>query len=235
MPSRRLSIIPMRRYGRNITLHLAVLVLAVMPVACSGGGSVGSEEYLIRVENSVVTVADFRRAFEIAKSAYTHNEMQNSGVYQESLMRLLNQLTEELILMQRAKELHIGVSESEMETAIAEIKKDFPAGDFERALLEHAVSFHAWKQRLKIRLLVDKLIEQELSSQVTIGSEELTAYYENRNRREADTGPPDEKRIVTQLRRDKAETMYRSWIKDLEKRYTIQINEKEWKKIAGLS
>jgi hypothetical protein len=36
------------------------------------------------------------------------------------------------------------------------------------------------------------------------------------------------------LRRKKAEEAYTSWIKDLQTRYTIEINRVQWEKIFGL-
>nr|MBC8391901.1 SurA N-terminal domain-containing protein [Deltaproteobacteria bacterium] len=107
-------------------------------------GCVASEpdvpnEYLIRVGNRVMTVADFNRTFELAKAAYPHNVLQNEAVLKIIRSRLLSQITEEMILMQRAAEIQVSVTDEELEKAISDIKRDYPDGVFKQTLLECAV------------------------------------------------------------------------------------------------
>ena len=44
---------------------------------CSAPHNGTGEEYLVRIGDRVVTVADFSKAFEIAKTAYPQSSMQN--------------------------------------------------------------------------------------------------------------------------------------------------------------
>ncbi|MDP3286515.1 MAG: SurA N-terminal domain-containing protein, partial [Desulfobacterales bacterium] len=90
------------------------LLVVFMLSGCSGTESVQSDEYLVRIDENVLTVLDFQRAFEIAKSAYPHDIAQESSVYREVKQQLLNQMIEELIVVQRAKELNITVIDQEL-------------------------------------------------------------------------------------------------------------------------
>ena len=208
-------------------------------IGCSGHDTGNGDEYLIRIGERVVTVADFNRAFEIAKTAYTHNSLQNPEDTKEAQLRLMNQMTEELVLLQRAGELGIGVSDEELEKAVEKIKADFPDDAFEQTLLEYAVSYKSWESGLKTRLLMEKLVQQELKDETVIQPDEVAKFYEENYNNDAtqsgDTRNPAavEEIIVKQLRRVKIENAYRNWIENLRKRYTIDINKDQWNKILA--
>lgn len=215
----------------------AAIVFAL--IGCSGHDTGTGDEYLIRIGERVVTVADFNRAFEIAKTAYTHNSLQNPEDTKDARLRLLNQMSEELVLLQRAGELGLGVSDEELEKAIEKIKADFPDDAFEQTLLEYAVSYKSWENGLKTRLLMEKLVQQELQDKTVIQPDEVAKFYEENYNNDAtqsgDTRNPAavEEIIVKQLRRVKIENAYRSWIENLRKRYTIDINRDQWNKILA--
>jgi hypothetical protein len=161
--------------------------------------------------------------------------MQNPAALRTARRRLLDQLTEELILIERAKELDIRVADAEIEAAVQEIKSDYPDGDFEKMLLEYAISYPVWKQRLRRRMLMEKVIEEELKYRITIEPDEILAYYDTHIRSKSDSASISGDKnvfIVMQLRRKKAEEAYWDWIQKLEKAYTIEINQTAWKKIA---
>jgi hypothetical protein len=206
---------------------------------CSQRGADNGDEYLIRIGERVVTVADFNRAFEIAKSAYTHNSLQNSEDTKDAQARLLNQMAEELVLRQRAGELGVAVSEEELQRAVEEVRDDFPDGVFDQTLLEYAVSYQSWKDALKTRLLMEKLVRSELADETAVKPDEVVKFYkENYNSgtmQPADTRSPVavEEIIVKQLRRVKIEKAYRSWIEGLRKRYPVEINADQWEKILA--
>jgi hypothetical protein len=196
-------------------------------------------EVLLRVGDSVLTVLDFNEAFEISKTAYAHNIRQQSEDLRDAQMRLLNQLTVELLMLERAKELEISVSDDELEQAVSEIKSDYPEGQFEETLLEFAVSYDAWRNRLKIRLTMDKVVEAELKNRISISPEDISQYYQKNlegQEAESDTtqSPEDiNEAIVKQLRREKAEQAYKTWIEDLKTKYDIEINSQQWDNITA--
>ena len=197
------------------------------------------KEVLIRVGDRVITVLDFNNAFEIAKIAYDDSLKENPEDLISAQIRLLNELTAEMILLERAEELGIGVSAAELETAVAAIKSDYPEGEFEKTLLQFAVSYEAWENRLNNRLIIDKVIEEELKSSITITPEDISEFYkQNYQNREDNTDSSQDKEdineaIVIQLRRIKAEASYNAWIEDLRGRYAIEINRDQWERLTG--
>ena len=186
-----------------------------------------------------MTVLEFNNAFEIAKIAYENDITQHPEDLRNAQIRLLNELTVEMILLEQAQKLAISVTDAELEKAVSEIKSDYPEGEFEKALLEFAVSYDSWKNRLKDRLIMDKVIQEELKSRITITAEDISEYYQKHYQgretesESAQTSEDINEAIVKQLRRQKAEETYHSWIEALKAQYVIEINSELWEKITG--
>jgi hypothetical protein len=196
------------------------------------------KEVLIRVGDQVVTVLDFNEAFEISKIAFDRTREQADDL-REAQLRLLNELILEVILRERADEIGISVTDSELEKAVAAIKSDYPPGEFEETLLEFAVSYDTWESRLKTRLTMEKVIEKELENRIAITPEDIAEYYKKNFQGKQDESESTlaagdiNEIIVKQLRREKAEESYKTWIEALKTKYEIKINGEQWEKIAG--
>jgi hypothetical protein len=206
---------------------------------CADSETDFENEYLIRLGDRVVTVLDFNEAFEITKTAYPHNIRSDSEDLRKAKLRLLNQMIVETILLKRADELGIQISEAALQEAVAAIKNDYPKGVFEETLLEFAISYKAWEDRLRIRLIMEKVVDQELKDQIVITPEEISRFYQDKykaqNLEAANKDSKDiNEAIIENLRRKKLEEAYQGWIKDLKAKYTIDINKAQWKRITGL-
>lgn len=227
-------------HAAGLPAALAGAVLSLLFLfACRDAALNVDDDYLIRVGDRIVTVSDFNHAFEIAKSAYPHDLPQNSALLQEARIRVFNQMVEEQLVLQRAAELKIELTEAEAAAAIAEVKADYPEGVFEQMLLEHAVPYSLWEKRLKVRLMLEKVVEREVHQKINLTPEEIAVFYkENYKGKEPQSDQNSEKtaiddQIVKQLRRQKAEAAYRQWIKNLREQYTVDINQSEWNRLAG--
>lgn len=229
----------MRRDVSNSAMLIGALLLAYILFGCANAGTESDDEYLIRVGDRVVTVIDFNNAFEFARSAYSHNLRQQPIELKNAQLRVLNQLTLELILLERAEELGIVISDSEVEKAVSDIRGDYPEGEFQQTLLESAVSYDDWKNRLKTRLIIERVTEKDLEDQVSLTPEDISKFYEENMKRQGldaeSTQRPTEidDTLMQQLRRKKAEEVYHSWIKNLKEKYSIEINHTRWEKLTG--
>jgi len=218
---------------------IGLVLLGFVSTGCEQKVSDYGHEVLLSVGDRVLTVLDFNEAFEISKTAYAHNIRQQSDDLRDAQMRLLNQLTVELLLLERAEEMGISVTAEELEQAVSEIKSDYPEGEFEQTLIEFAVSYDAWLNRLKIRLTMDKVVETELKDRIFISAEDISQYYQkNYLGKENQSDLPQSSEdineiIVKQLRREKQEQAYEIWIEELKAKYPIELNSEQWNKIAA--
>ena len=229
----------MVRIFSSIIHLLAALLLLVVLGGCMNSDSNLDLEPLIRVGDRVFTVMDFNKTFEIAQMAYPHNLKDDPEAYRNARLRLLNQLVVEMIILERAEELGLSISSEEINKAVKEIKSDYPEDTFEKAFLESAVSYESWETQLKKRLLIQKVIDNELNNQIVITPDDIASYYEKNYQdtdNDADSIKTDKdinEKIIKHLRQQKAEQAYKIWIKELKRKYKIEINSASWEKISG--
>ncbi|MDM8525506.1 SurA N-terminal domain-containing protein [Desulfococcaceae bacterium HSG8] len=218
----------------KLTFLGSLLLAACMLTGCGKSGPADPEtDYLICVGESVMTASDFERSFDIAMTAYPTDMLKDSEYLKDVRMQILKQMTERMILTERARELSISVSESELESAIARLKEGYPEGEFEKTLLESAISYNFWKKELRIRLLMEKVVAKEVGQRVAITSKDIAEYREEYDRKKdaENDGKETTEMAAQHLHRKKTEEAYQSWIKLLQERYMIKINKEEWTKI----
>lgn len=220
------------RFFKTTVLGISIFLLVVL--GCDNSGPVKNDSYLIRIDETVVTGEEYLDALEIMKAAYPYEALQDPQVINTLKTRLLKQMTEELILSRRARDLGLSVSEAEMKAAIDSIKQDYPDDVFEKTLREKAIPFDVWKKRVAIRLLSEKVIDRELVVQISLDPEEVQKAY--RKYYSSDDNTKDRKEtiepaFVKQLRREKAQALYPQWIDSLQQQYDIKLNEQRWKNL----
>ncbi|MBR9984439.1 MAG: SurA N-terminal domain-containing protein [Desulfosarcina sp.] len=201
---------------------------------CSGpDGPSHPDAVLIRTDQQTVTQTQFERAFEAARIAYSDNRSVDPQVIENARLRLLNQMTEEVIIDRRAHELGIVLDDTELEAAIQAIKKDYPEDEFEQMLLESAIPYSLWKDRLRVRLLMEKVVDRELVQPMNITAQDIESYYKAHEEDFAvkDGSAPEidlKHHIVEQLRLEKVEAAYPQWMEGLRARYGVEINWELW-------
>ena len=224
------------------SLRTGILGLSLMLIACgepgSEAGRIGKDEYLIQVGKSVATVADFNQILEISQTAYSPKLYKSVKSFSDLKLRVIIQLKEELIILERARELKISITDAEVNQAVQNIQKDYPKDLFEQAFLEHAVSPRLWKERLKVRLLMEKVVAREVKERITITPEDISKYskdyykYSRLNSPDKADAAGIQNFIIKYLHMQKEQEAYQSWISRLQKKYTIKVNKSKWEEIS---
>ncbi len=226
--------IPVVRLRTTAILLWIILIVT----ACGGSPSDPSQKVLIQVGDSRVTVREFKQIQDMSQDYYWQDDEADADDPESKSLRLLNQITEELLLAEHAKKIGISINEKDLEAAVLDIKSDYPEGTFEQVLLESAVSYDFWRKRLRARLLMDKVIEKELESKVSITPEDVSDFYKKHyatlpeRYREKSSSEQDKdinEVIIRRLRKLKAEETYKDWIKKLEQAYPVQVDWEVWK------
>ena len=219
----------------------ALLILSML-CGCGGGGNRDlNEKVLIRAGGSVVTVRDFHEAFESGITSPSRL-FQDPEALRDEKYRILNRLTEELLILERARELNLRVGDGETARVVDDLKKDFPDDTFEKTLRENGISFPTWKKALKRRLLMEKVVRKDLSetsfrTPLTVNGDRAADDTKNPPENVAenadasgDDAPPgdDEDLSGTPARTTAAEVAYPEWINRLKQQYAIEIDWKLW-------
>jgi len=198
------------------------------------------DKVLVKVGKKSVTVFDYKQALELAKTAYPHNVTQNPAEFKVVLDELLHDLVEELVLMNAAESMGVSVTKEALKAEVNRIKSDYPGDTFEQMLMESAIPYDAWEDRLRIQLLMDKVINEALIKNVVVTPEETKEYYNSiylpEHGGEPEDGATQEqitKSILENLKRKKAEEAYADWLGKMQSQYKIDLNKAEWRKIIS--
>jgi hypothetical protein len=218
---------------KSLLLWMFFAIGLIAAGGCSQNGE-NQNDYLIQVGSGSVTVAEFNRAVANAsEESFPGEQNLEQSALKDLKVRVLNQMTEELIIAQRAQQLGLHVSSEELEEAVNAIKADYPDNTFEETLLENAVSLEEWKKKLAMRLIVQKVITRELIDKVQISTQDVADYYQKHypdGLPEQEAAADINERIIMHLRQQKAEQSYQEWISKLRQSFPVNISQKHWEK-----
>lgn len=218
--------------------QILLTMILVATVGCGPPDSENAQDYFLRVGGQMLTTRDFLQALEMAKTAYPEGAEPSSSMLPDAHRQVLEELTIDLIILNRAEEKGISVTEAELEAAVGAVKADYPPEAFEQTLAEYAVPLGPWKRRIQSRLLLEKLVHLELSGNITVQPEEVAAYYEQHYKNKAGTANPDERfqrlqeTITADVRRIKLEDAFADWVETLKARYPVNVNVEQWEELT---
>ena len=159
-------------------IAIGLVILSVISGCSNRSDTSAGNQVVIRVDDRVLTLAEFNEYFEPTAMSCEDEETQDGVTMRETRLRFLLQLVEEMIILRRADDLHLDISPQELDKAVGDFQKNHSEPGFEYLFLKQAISFEAWKQRLKRRLVVEKVIRKELLKEVSPTPQEIRDYYD---------------------------------------------------------
>ncbi len=182
-----------------------------------------SEVFILKSQDIIVTTSQFIEELELRKASYVYNIKDYPAEYNDIVLQVVKDLSEEIVLLHIAREKGIIISEEAFKEAEAVFLKDYPNDSFENMLLKNAVEYSFWKKRFIKRLTIDRLIQQELREKIVINTEDVVEFY-NKYKKE---GKPDlsEDDLISQLREQKTEEKYSDWLAEAVFKYPVDINK----------
>lgn len=163
-------------------LSLSCLLLLLGSVAACTEKAAPPADILIKIDNRTVTLQDFRRDFE----KILPKEQQSSAAERDELQRsFLSQIIDRELALAAAEQFGVEVSPAEVDAALAEHQRDYPAGEFEANLQAEKITLEDWKRELKDRLVVEKLVKKVVGDQGKVSDAAIASYY-RANREEFD-------------------------------------------------
>ncbi|MBW1740054.1 MAG: peptidyl-prolyl cis-trans isomerase [Deltaproteobacteria bacterium] len=159
-------------------IAIGLIVLYLISGCSDKHDTLAKSQAVIRVDDRVLTLAEFNEYFEPIRMSYNKEQAEDSATVHEARLRFLLQLVEEMIILRRADELDLHILPQELDEAVRDIQKAYPESGFESVFLRQAIAFETWKKRLKHRLLVEKVIRKELLKEISITPEEIKNYYD---------------------------------------------------------
>jgi peptidyl-prolyl cis-trans isomerase SurA len=133
--------------------------------------------------NDVAATVDGRNIYRADVEKYYQNqtsgsEQQPVGEQATSLrLSILRELIDNEILMRRAEKLGLLATDEEVDAKLNEIKSPFTKEEFDARLKEKRITVADFKRDLRRSLTVDKVLNKEVSSKISISDQDITNYY----------------------------------------------------------
>ena len=163
----------------------------VAAILCVIGGALSAEileQVLVKVNGEIVTKTEFEK-IQIGALRELPNQPNPSSMTDAQLRQALAQITpqaivtllDEMLLLQRAKELGMSMTDAQFTEVLASIKKDNKLESeeqFEAALKSEGLTLAQLKQTLSRRMLIGQVQRREIGSRIDVNETEERTYYD---------------------------------------------------------
>jgi len=167
-----------RKFCSRFVVHSMALALLVL-IGCTGRGT--DKEVMAKVNGYKILRSEVDKTYntQIAGSP------QKPTPTEEEALRLnvLGQIIYNQLQLQKAEKLGIIATDDEVESKFNQAKAPYSQEQFQKLLKDRGFSEADYKLEIRRNLTVDKLLNKEIASKVTISDAEIQGYY-NQNKAE---------------------------------------------------
>ena len=178
--------------------RLVGLVLTVLTAACSGQTPATAPPPVSADTWAVVDGRAIKR--EDVDRAYRRVSQPNQPISAEeelaAKLSILDDLIVQDVLLAKATALKITLTDTEVDTAYAEAKKNITDADFQEELKRRNLTAADMREGLRREMLSQKLIEQEITNKVSVSDQEVTEFF---NTNKAQFNFPEEAYRIAQI------------------------------------
>jgi len=168
---------------RKINILMISISIAML---CVSAQAATINKFVAVVNDEVITQQDVDQLLAVLYAQYSQEYKGDELLLKMEQVKkdILNQIIEDKLVLSRAKELGVKVSESEIDERLDYIKAGFPSeGEFYKTLNTQGVTISNLKDRYRDQIMMKKLVDYEVKSRVSVLPSEISAYYE-KNRHE---------------------------------------------------
>ncbi len=128
-------------------------------------------------------IVDGRKIYNADLDKYYENQITGSDQHptgEQALALRLNILREMIdneILMRRAEKLGLLATNDEVDSKLNEIRAPFTQEQFNARLTEKKITLDDFKRDIRRSLTVDKVINKEVTSKITVSDQDISNYY----------------------------------------------------------
>ena len=143
-------------------------------------------KFVAVVNDEVITQQDVDQLLSVLYAQYSQEYKGDELLQKMEQVKkdILSQIIEDKLVLSRAKELGIKVTESEINERLDYIKKGFPSEDeFYKTLQTQAVTVANLKDRYRDQIMMKKLVDYEVRSKISVLPSEVSDYYERHKSR----------------------------------------------------
>ena len=164
------------RCGIMSPLSLLIVILSFIAACGSEKPSPPPAPAVATVNGQSIDIEEFEKALR-EETALAKRETPLKREETESLKEeVLDNLIRERIMVQRARDLSLSIGDAEFAARMEEIRKDYN-GQFDKLFGEGGISLPEWKETLRKRMLLEKLIALDVNAKIQVADEDAERYY----------------------------------------------------------
>ena len=157
---------------KSVTLFWIAAVAALPLVSCK---KAPPPNVAAQVNNHAITYADLDKAYQ---SQYPQTpEGSNEDQIMMQKLDLLSSLINSELLLERAEKLGLTATDADVDTEFNKMKAPYTKEEFERQLAARKMTEADLKAQLRHDLTIQKLINKEITSHITITDADVTSFY----------------------------------------------------------
>ncbi len=157
------------------SIYTVVALTALLMTASCGSESKASGDIVARVNGKEITMAELEKQFQMrtsADQAPSQEEMQNLK------LQLLNQIINDHILLEMASQTGLTATDAEVDVKLNELKTQGTEEQFQQMLKQQKMSLDDLKAEYRKQITLDKLVNKEITSKISVSESEIKAFYE---------------------------------------------------------
>lgn len=167
--------------AKSSSVLRALALTAGLAIAASGCGSRQAEQPAAVPPDTWATVDGRSITRDDVEKVFRRSPEGASPVSPEEAMTvklsILNEMILQDILLARARSLNIQVTDADLDSAYAERKKNMTDATFEEELKKRSLTAADLRENLRRELITNKLIEQEVTSKISVTDQEVNEFY----------------------------------------------------------
>jgi len=163
---------------RTMTLPMkAVMLMAAGLLPMAGCKTSHNADVVATVNGHAIMRADMDKMYT-AQLGDAQQQQQPSAEQGDSLrLNVLRELIDEEIVQQRAAKMNLTATNEEVDAKLAEMKAPYTEEQFAERLKASNHTLDDVKHDLRRSLTIDKLLNKEINSKITVTDQDVTNYY----------------------------------------------------------
>ena len=155
---------------------LAMLCALCLVSAC--GRQEAEHPHVATVNGEKIYLEEYRTRLNDRKGLFSLRALRDeSGKRKRLEEEILEELITEKTIFQRARELGLSISQTELETRLLEIRRDYDENYFD-LLVRRNVRYEDWREALKKEMLFEKLVAEDVHAAVRVSEGEAEDYFQ---------------------------------------------------------
>lgn len=165
----------MKRYRTWFRLAVPAAALALLAGLSGCNKKQSSGDVVARVNGKAILRSEVEKYFNNQTAGAPQKP---TGEAATSLrLNILKELIDNEIMMQRAEKLGLLATDAEVDNKLTEIKAPYTQEEFDRRIKEKNLTVEDFKLDLRRNLTVDKVVNKEVTSKISISDADIAAYY----------------------------------------------------------